>query len=160
MAGYVSKEERTDYLGAYTAYTYADGHVETDPPARPVTKEDAQRLRLREASRTRAQRLVEAQRSRTSSYGTAPADVVRENSLSTNVQGLLGDYETTLKTIGALASTFRGNIGQTEQLVEKYDLGGKLVGSTDEDQAYGDPAQDRGPEPEGPHTPRYPTKGR
>lgn len=159
-ARFVSKEERTDYLGSYFAYIYADGHVETDPPGRPVTKEDAQRLRLRDASRSRAQRLVEAQRSRYSAYGDTPADVVRENALSTNVQGMLGAYEETLKTFATLAETTRGNAGQAEQLVENYDLGGKLLGATDRDPAYGRPSQARGDEPDGPHTPRYPLKGR
>lgn len=43
MAG--RTEIRTDELGSYTAYIFDDGHVETDPPGRPLYRVDLQRKR-------------------------------------------------------------------------------------------------------------------
>ena len=38
----VKTETKSDYVGTYTAYTYTDGHVETNPVSRPKYKEDVQ----------------------------------------------------------------------------------------------------------------------
>jgi hypothetical protein len=44
------RETRTDAAGTYVAYTYADGHIETEPPGRPLYPEDIQRQRRRQAA--------------------------------------------------------------------------------------------------------------
>ena len=48
---------KTDYIGTYTEYTFDDGHVETDPPNRPIYKEDVQLQRTADTGATEQQLL-------------------------------------------------------------------------------------------------------
>jgi hypothetical protein len=36
----IKKITKTDFVGPYTEYVYADGHVETEPVGRPQSRED------------------------------------------------------------------------------------------------------------------------
>lgn len=48
----VKREYKTDFVGSYVVFTYDDGHKETQPENRPMSREDVQRqIRQEEAER-------------------------------------------------------------------------------------------------------------
>ena len=49
MARPIKKITKTDFVGTYTEYVYGDGHSETDPPGRPLTRDDVIRASRRAA---------------------------------------------------------------------------------------------------------------
>ncbi|HSW50415.1 MAG TPA: hypothetical protein VLH09_09585 [Bryobacteraceae bacterium] len=128
MSDLVRTENRTDYAGAYTAYIYSDGHVETDPPGRPQSREDTQRLRLQDASRSKALQLAQAQRARHGLAGSTAPAVVRENAASIVPRVLLEPFHEALDAMAALAPTARTNPGMMKEVADRYSLGGPIVG--------------------------------
>jgi hypothetical protein len=97
---YVSKETRTDFVGTYTAYIYPDGHTETDPPGRPMTREDVQRQRLRQASTDQARKIMAASQVGTSSDTLSTR---REKRLTAIPQTLTQEFHDTMQAMGQLA---------------------------------------------------------
>lgn len=58
----VKRLVRTDAAGYYIEYTHDDGHIETQPPGRPQTKEDIQRKQRQQLSLTKALKTAQADR--------------------------------------------------------------------------------------------------
>lgn len=125
----MSTEVRSDYVGNYTAYLYADGHVETDPPGRPLAKEDVRRQRLREASRQLSQKLLQAQRTRVSRGSDTPAAIRRENSAAVTSRTLTSYFHETVDALSSTGRMARAPGGQLEQLSKAVSLGGEVVGT-------------------------------
>lgn len=158
---FLREEIRTDYAGSYTAYLYADGHVETDPPGRPTSREDSQRERLATAAGDRAQRLLEAQQAELGVAGvTLPTNIRRASRGLASLRVLTGPYHETLAALGQLAPTLRAPEGQAALLRESIDIGGLVVGDRagerpEYDTLSGSPDV---PSPGSVRTPTYPTK--
>lgn len=125
----IKVERATDYLGNYVAYTYADGHVETDPPGRPQFKEDAQRNRKIEVARERATAILAAERSK---FGTGeiplPGNILRENANIVSGQLLIRPYLDQLRKLQNVAETSSAPRGQALNLINTVPIGGKVVG--------------------------------
>ena len=158
---FVRKETRTDYQGSYTAYIYADGHVETDPPGRPKSREDVQRERLAAAAGDRALRLLEAQQAELGVTGVVlPTDVRRANRGLASLRVLTGPYHETLAALGQVSPTLRAPEGQATLLRETIDIGGLVVGDRAGDRPEYDTLAGSSdlPSPGSVRTPAYPTK--
>lgn len=121
----IRTEIRTDYVGDYYAYVYSDGHVETDPPNRPLYKEDVQRLRRQELARTDALRQVAAEKMRVVEPGRARA---REMLPLSGSADQLEQFRQTLTALRTTAGTNAASPATLEQLRLRADLGGELVG--------------------------------
>ena len=127
---YVSKVTLTDYVGPYTAYTYADGHVETDPPNRPKSREDVQRERRGQvAAQSRAQRQLEAERS---TEGLPSTAVARDLSLATASRSLTEPFHAAIEALTDAAETIATPPEQLAALVGSFDLGGTIGDSPKE----------------------------
>jgi hypothetical protein len=124
----IKTEPRTDYAGSYIAYIYSDGHTETDPPGRPMSREDVQRQRLQEVSRLKAREMAQAQRSRHGVVSSIAPAVTRETGHSIVPRVLVQSFHETLDAIAALAPTARTNEGMLAEASGRYALGGELVG--------------------------------
>lgn len=125
---FIKKTIKTDLVGDYVEYEYADGHRETDPPNRPKSREDVQRERLQEAAGVKAQRNLEQQRSKNSAYGNTPSHIVRENLTAVSGRDLVAPYHATLHALETVSETIRGPEGSAEFLIDNYDLGGVVEG--------------------------------
>jgi len=127
------KETRTDYLGAYTAYIYPDGHVETDPPNRPTSQEDAQRARRRQLAQTLARRMLEIERTK---YGlassTPPPEVVRQKAGTLTGRLVAEEYHRTAAVFGELPETIGVPAGLSQTLLTTVEIGGEVEGSSQE----------------------------
>lgn len=124
----IKTEPRTDYVGSYTAYIYSDGHIETDPPGRPQSREDVQRQRLQEVSRLKARAMAQAQRTRHGVVASIAPAVTRETGHSIVPRVLLEPFHATLDAIAKLAPTARANTGMLDEASSRFSLGGELVG--------------------------------
>lgn len=127
MSGTVLRiDERTDFLGTYVAYTYTDGHVETDPPDRPVYKEDYQRQRSVELAQQNTSAAIAAARlART----TGKAGLNREQAAASATADLLDNMRQTLQTLGTLIQASVTPEGIRDTLVSSVDMGGPLIGA-------------------------------
>ncbi len=121
------KETRTDYAGTYTAYIYSDGHIETDPPHRPTSKEDAQRQRRVDAMKKRAIAILASERA-AKGLSTLPVNVKRENLDTVAGKVLLSNYHDVLHKISEIAPTSTAADGSIQTLRTQVGLGGKVVG--------------------------------
>jgi hypothetical protein len=103
---------KTDYIGTYTEYLYDDGHIETDPPGRPTSKEDVIRQRKAELYKTRTSRTLAADLA-------GGASVLRTTTKTYHeTLNVLAEQMTTLSTPPAVRRTIINNVS----------LGGPLVG--------------------------------
>lgn len=118
-------EERTDFLGTYVAYVYGDGRVETDPPDRPVSKEDYQRRRALELSQRDTAAAIAAVRL---SKSTGRANLNRDQAGSSATASALDEMRRSLQIAGMLveASTMPETL--KDQLLVQVDLGGRVIG--------------------------------
>jgi hypothetical protein len=124
----VSTETATDVAGTYTAYTYSDGHVETDPPGRPFSKEDLQRQRLAQAAQQQAQQMLSATLAKLG-VPSAPASpaVQRQNQGTVSSTVLIGtyhDYLDAAEQIAGTASAPPQSGSPLDQLLTSFGLGG------------------------------------
>lgn len=127
---YESKETRTDFVGPYTAYIYADGHVETDPPNRPLSREDVQRQRRGQvAAQSKAQRQLEAERS---NEGVPSVSVARDLSLATASRSLVEPFHAAIEALTEAADTIATPPDQLAALAGSFDLGGTIGDSPKE----------------------------
>lgn len=127
---YIRKETRTDFVGSYTAYIYADGHVETDPINRPQSREDVQRARRGQAAaRSQAQRQLEAERS---NEGVPSTSVARDLALATSSRSLTEPYHAAIEALTNAADTVASQPQQLSAVVGSFDLGGTLETSPKE----------------------------
>lgn len=118
-----------DFLGSYIAYTYADGHTETDPPNRPASREDAQRTRLIAVSRDRSLAIVASQRERFGvDAASLPPSISRENAAIVNGSLLRRPYTSQVNKLSNLAETSSAPQDMCDALKTSADLGGPVVG--------------------------------
>jgi hypothetical protein len=127
MTSYYAKEIRTDAVGEYVAYIYADGHTETEPPGRPLSREDVQRQRLTDFARRQAKRALQASQS-AKTTGSPKQSIVRENRVTMAPRVLNENFAMTLSTLQVMAQTLQAPEDQRENLIRNADLGGDVVG--------------------------------
>jgi hypothetical protein len=101
MATILREEIRTDAAGTYTAYVYADGHTETNPPGRPKSREDMQRERAAEAAQADAKTAV----STTRASASQSAPLQRENAAAAGSRLVLSPYRNFQHKLGTLVGT-------------------------------------------------------
>lgn len=120
-----STEVRTDAKGEYTAYLYADGHIETDPPNRPLSREDLQRQRLADFATTNALEAVEAAKAgRTGSSSSS----VRQSRPAATLRALVPSFMEGMASVQLVPKTMTMTEAQRVELINSYDLGGRVVG--------------------------------
>jgi hypothetical protein len=119
-------ETRTDFVGPYTAYIYDDGHIETDPPGRPMSQEDAQRDRKRQIALTRARRILEIERAKYGVGVAAPPEVVRQKAATLAGRLVAEEYHRTMAVFGQLPDTIASPAGLNQMLSDTVDLGGDI----------------------------------
>ena len=122
-----SQETRTDYVGEYRAYIFADGHVETDPPGRPMSKEDMQRKRVLEYARANAGNFANKVTTLKNPAGT-PAPAVVDCTVTTNRSLLLFNFEETQQALSQAAATARTPDANIKTLVTTFGVGGPISG--------------------------------
>ena len=122
---FVRKVTRTDFVGNYVAYIFADGHVETDPPGRPLFREDVQRQRRKEFALRQARRLLETERAKGS---PSSRRVGREANRVVAGRVFNRNFHNTLHAISRIADTAASPPNMVDQLVGSFDLGGVVVG--------------------------------
>ena len=127
----VKTQTLSDAAGLYTAYTYSDGHVQTSPPNRPVSKEDLQRQvrdQLAQANATAALTNDRSRFTKTTAQLAAPNaqqiaraefDVVAGGLVTAPLSNAINNF-----------SKFSGSATSTEshetQLISTVPLGGSL----------------------------------
>lgn len=157
---YLSKETRTDYAGTYTAYIYADGHVETDPPGRPLFREDVQRQRRKEYALRQATRVLEVERAK-AGVRQLPNAIERANETAVSGRALNEGLRATLEAFATVAGTIGTPRSQALELINNFDVGGPLVGdAAGTEPEYGYARPPRGEEASGTiREERYPLEG-
>lgn len=121
----IATETRTDAKGSYTAYIYADGHTETNPPGRPLSKQDLQRQRFADFATTNALEAVEsAQAGRTGGSQAA----VRQSRPVASLRALTPSFHEGLALVQLVPKTMCMSPAQREDLLTNYDLGGRVIG--------------------------------
>jgi len=122
------KETRQDYVGTYTAYLYADGHIETEPPNRPQSKEDVQRKRRVAMTKQKAVAMLAAERARLGTSSSTPASVVQQNATVTPGTVFYAQYNALLHKISQLSGTATSFMDQVGSLLYTVGLGGYIIG--------------------------------
>jgi len=123
------KETRVDYIGPYTAYIYADGHIETEPPQRPMSKEDVQRTRRVSATQKRAVAMLAAERAKIGlTSANTPAAIIRLNADSVTGRIFFDQYQALLHRISVTACSASSFQGYAKTLLNTVSLGGRVVG--------------------------------
>ncbi len=132
MSTLVSKETRTDIAGTYTAYIYADGHVETDPPGRPLSKEDLQRQRKAQVATDRAKKMIAAERAKFGALGDSiPNQTLRDNLTAVSSKIVLEPFHKFLHAVAQVSDTAtvpQTDGGHVDRLLTSVPLGGRVVG--------------------------------
>ena len=124
----IRSETRTDFLGEYIAYVYGDGHIETEPAGRPVTKEDFQRRRAVDLSQRSAR---EALASARIARSTGRANLNREQAGAAATASVFDEMRKTLSTISVLVSSTVATPAAALGLTLTADVGGTLVDPKD-----------------------------
>lgn len=115
----MKRETRTDFVGTFVAYIYDDGHVETDPPGRPISREDAQRQRRLELTNLRpGDELAAAKAGR-----SAPAAVLDQAVAGNALAVTLRPFYATQAAMATLAATGRADPTDVRTLTQTVDLG-------------------------------------
>lgn len=122
----IKTETRNDYLGAYTAYVYSDNHVETDPPARPRFKEDAQRQLLGQQAVANAPAFLKIARG-AESQPARPA-LQADGRHASNTRVVAPAFADSLAGMSAVTATFTASKVYRQSVVSQIDLGGVVVG--------------------------------
>lgn len=123
----ISTETRTDYVGEYRAYIYADGHVETDPPGRPLSKEDVQRKRVLAYARANAANFANKATALKNPTGI-PAPAAVDRSVTVNRSMLLANFQETQQALAQASVTARTPDANIKTLVSTFGVGGPLRG--------------------------------
>jgi hypothetical protein len=116
----------TDFVGSYVAYTYADGHVETDPPGRPTSKEDVQRLRKRQAATDNTKSFLAAEQAKNGAG--LSVDLVRDGATAAIGRLLDKEYHETVDATSTMLQTVVADSQFRQQVIDNADLGGDIVG--------------------------------
>lgn len=129
----VSRATLSDAAGLYLAYTFSDGHIETDPPNRPVSKEDLQRQIRDKLAQTKATQSLANDRGRytkTQAQQLAPnAQQIARAEFDVIAGGLVVKPLTdAVRNFSQFAPTATAHEGQVDQLISSVPLGGPLEG--------------------------------
>ena len=132
----VKTETRNDYEGDYKAYLYSDGHIETDPPGRPLFKEDAQRRLLGQRAVADAPRFLKT--ARASEAQAERPHLQADNRHAANARVMAPAFHDSLAGLSAVTSTFTASPLYRAAVVGQVDLGGVVVGDrADQRPEYG-----------------------
>jgi hypothetical protein len=127
----IKTEFRTDVAGTYLAHVFSDGHTETDPPNRPLSKEDLQR-QIRDAAaldKSKAMLANEHTRyTRSPAQKAAPnAQQIARDEFNTIAGGsLIKSFNDAINASVQFAVTASAPAGQVEGLIATVPLGGEL----------------------------------
>jgi hypothetical protein len=122
----IKTETRNDYIGAYTAYVYSDNHVETDPPARPKFKEDAQRQLLAQQAVANAPKFLKIARA-AEAQPDRPA-LQADGRHAANTRVVSPAFADSLAGLSAVTATFASSATYRQSVVSRIDLGGFVQG--------------------------------
>ncbi|MFA6132476.1 MAG: hypothetical protein WC869_00515 [Phycisphaerae bacterium] len=122
----IKTEIRNDYIGQFTAYVYSDNHVETDPPGRPLFKEDAQRQLLGQKAVANAPAFLKIARG-AESQPDRPA-LQADGRHASNTRVMAPAFADSIAGLSAVTATFTSSKTYRESLVSQVDLGGVVVG--------------------------------
>jgi hypothetical protein len=125
----VQTQTRQDYVGTYTAYIYADGHVETDPAGRPQSQEDVQRARLLQLAQQNASTALSATKAAQGINANTPAAIVQQNLAV--APGLIAfpNFESVLHSIETVAASATCFSAEVNSLLYNVPLGGNVENS-------------------------------
>lgn len=119
----VRAETRRDFLGEYVAYVYADGHVETDPPHRPVYREDVIRRRAAQIAAKQPDAAVAAQRA-AKSASNLESRIERARQMV--LLDSLAEFRATLTAVQTLVAATIASREELLELLSNIDIGGEL----------------------------------
>ncbi len=127
----VSRQTLSDAAGTYIAYTYSDGHIATDPPNRPVSKEDLQRQvrdTLAQQKATQALTNDRARFTKSQAQLLAPnaQQIAREEFDVINGGLVTAGFSDAIRNFTQFAPTAAATPDQTDQVVQNVSLGGEL----------------------------------
>lgn len=122
----IKTETRNDYEGDYKAYVYSDGHVETDPPGRPLFKEDAQRRQLAQRAVADAPRFLKT--ARAAEAQSERPHLQAENRHAANTRVSEPAFHDSLAGLAAVTATFTSSPIYRRAVISQADLGGVVVG--------------------------------
>lgn len=127
----IKREVRADVLGTYYAFIYDDGHTETYPANRPVSREDYQRMIRNEEALKRASDAMAAEKTR---YLRAGAGASNEQIRRAEFDSLGGrivtqQYGDAIQKRSVLADTATASKSYVDDLLSTVDLGGPVVGA-------------------------------
>jgi len=128
----VSRRTLSDAAGTYTAYTYSDGHVTTDPPNRPVSREDLQRQVRDQLAQQQATRSLVNDRARftkTQAQLLAPnAQQIARAEFDVINGGLVtAGISKAVRNFTKFSATATAPEPYTDQVVASVSLGGELT---------------------------------
>ena len=124
----IKTETRQDYVGPYTAYIYADGHVETDPPNRPQSREDVQRARLATLAQQQTSAALAANKSAAGQNAITPPMIVQENLAVAPGLVAFPSFEEVLHDIETIAASSTSFLSEDSLLLNTVSLGGNIPG--------------------------------
>jgi hypothetical protein len=133
MSEIIKQEFRTDAAGMYIAYVYDDGHTETDPIGRPLSKEDLQRKMRDDEALARAKSTLVNERARVTgrgALGSSPnAQQIARAEFDIIAGGLLTrDFNDMVRKLSEFAPTATATSAQVDTVVGTVSLGGEVVG--------------------------------
>lgn len=128
----ISRRTLSDAAGAYIAYTYADGHVTTDPPNRPISREDLQRQVRDTIAQQKATQSLTGERAR---YTKNQAQLLAPNSQQIaraefdviNGGLVTAGVSNAVRNFTKFASTATATKDYLNEVVTTASLGGELV---------------------------------
>lgn len=128
----ISRRTLSDAAGTYIAYTYADGHVTTDPPNRPVSREDLQRQVRDTIAQQKATQSLTGERARytknqaqmlapnAQQIARAEFDVINGGLVTVGVSNAIRNFT-------KFAGTATASTDYTDEVVSTVPLGGELI---------------------------------
>lgn len=127
-----SRRTLSDAAGMYIAYTYSDGHVTTDPPNRPVSREDLQRqVRDTIAQQQATQSLIgeRARYTKNQAQQLAPnAQQIARAEFDVINGGLVtAGVSKAIRNFTKFAGTATASTDYLDQVVSTVSLGGELT---------------------------------
>lgn len=127
-----SRRTLSDAAGTYIAYTYSDGHVTTDPPNRPVSREDLQRqVRDTIAQQQATQSLIgeRARYTKNQAQQQAPnAQQIARAEFDVINGGLVtAGVSKAIRNFTKFAGTATASTDYLDQVVSTVSLGGELT---------------------------------
>ena len=115
-------EIRTDASGSYTAIVFDDGHIETDPPGRPLFKEDLRRKALSDAALANGASFLRA-------ANAAGDSTSADRQAAASGRAIAPGFHDTLAALAELATTFTSTPAMRKFLIGNVDLGGPVQGA-------------------------------